>query len=127
MSELARRVVHTAETTALDYHHPYPGMGHLALALAQERRSPTAALLRANGLDSVGLAEALEAGEFYLLLNVELVLIGASVLSLREGSHYIGTEHLLLALVVEENGAYVMRRHRANVSGLYQHLKAHFR
>ena len=127
LSELARRVIHTAEAMAFDLNHPRAGLGHLALALAQEQRSATAVLLLEHGLDRQRLWHGLTTNETLLLVPVDGVRDHAMLWAYQMGSHFCGTEHLLLAVTMDEHGANVLRTCEADVVTLYHHLMAHLR
>jgi ATP-dependent Clp protease ATP-binding subunit ClpA len=98
-SELVRRVVNAAEQYAQALGHGTPGAGHLLAALLHERRGSARVLLTACGLDPQRLQADLGDGQSDLLGGAEAALSGALELSAAAGSHYTGTEHLLLALV----------------------------
>lgn len=121
-SELARRVIHLAEVTAQQFDHPGVGVGHLALALALEERSSTALLLRQSGLDAEGLWRALSRGDAALLMSIEPALDAAVEWAQYMGSHYTGTEHLLLALTASGEHQPILSQHRADVVLLYERL-----
>lgn len=101
LSELARRVLRAADLLALrpddDFSRPLPG--HVLLALLLEGRSASALLARESGVDAALVQVALDEGAYLDgVLGVESVLEDAFTHAERLGSHYTGTEHLLLAL-----------------------------
>lgn len=108
-SELSRRVIVGAEQSAAALDHSAVSIGHLLLALLLEARSPAAAALRASGLDETRLRASLDAQDALLLVSIELVLARAPDEAQRLGSHYTGTEHLLLALALLPAGARLLR------------------
>jgi ATP-dependent Clp protease ATP-binding subunit ClpC len=109
LSELSRRVMTAAEQLAVALDHPVVGLGHLLLVLLQERRSPTSALLRDSGLDEAALYQRLIRREAPLMVTVEIVLSRVPDHVERLGSHYSGTEHLLLTLCLDDAGAHLLR------------------
>ncbi len=109
LSELSRRVIAGAEQLAVTLDHPTVGIGHLLLALLLEERGPMAALLRASGLDQSCLRACLDRRDPLPLESVELVLAQAQDHADNMGSHYTGTEHLLLALALAPAGAGLLR------------------
>ncbi len=111
LSELARRVVTAAEQMAVAMDHPTVGLGHLLLVMANEKRSPVSRLLEKNGLDEAALRASLNNKDTKLLLSVELTLRLALVQAEKLGSHYTGTEHLLLVLTVEPAGMTLLRQY----------------
>lgn len=104
LSELSRRVINAAEQLAVALDHDVVGLGHLLLILLMEERSPTSALLRDAGLKQETLRQQVEAAEAPLLVSVEVVLNRALDQAERLGSHFTGTEHLLLTLTADEHG-----------------------
>ncbi|MBL8161395.1 MAG: hypothetical protein JNJ61_05365 [Anaerolineae bacterium] len=104
LSELSRRVINAAEQLAVALDHDVIGLGHLLLILLMEERSPTSALLREAGLQEEALRQRVEAAEPPLLVSVEVVLNRALDQAERLGSHFTGTEHLLLTLTSDEHG-----------------------
>ncbi len=124
LSELSRRVMNAAEQLAAELGHPHVGIGHLLLVLAQENRSSTARLLRASGLDETRLQAALASGDPALLESIERMLGGVVDLVERMGSHYTGTEHLLLALLNDPTGSRVMRFYGAQPDALRRILES---
>jgi ATP-dependent Clp protease ATP-binding subunit ClpA len=106
LSELARRVIRAAEMWAAhngDDSAVQPA--HLMLALVLETRSPAAALMRASGIDltRVQIALAMDSA-----VGIDPALHEAYVHAERLGSHYIGSEHLLLALTTQSDAAAVL-------------------
>lgn len=101
LSELSRRVISAAEQMAAGFHHPAPGLGHLLLALLMETRSPVSTLLQDTGLDEIRLRNGLLERDPILLVDIEPIL--TKVLTL--GSHYTGTEHLLMTFILDPYGS----------------------
>lgn len=122
LSELSRRVITAAEQLAVTLDHPTVGIGHLLVVLAQETRSPTARLLRDSGLQLEQLRADLTAGDPALRAGIEPVLNRVLELVEALGSHYTGTEHLLLSLVYNETGSAALRTYGADVDFLAQVL-----
>lgn len=98
-SELVRRVVNAGEQLAQALGHATPGAGHLLAALLHERRGSARMLLTTCGVDAQRLQADLRDGHADLLGGAQAALSAALELSTAAGSHYTGTEHLLLALV----------------------------
>jgi ATP-dependent Clp protease ATP-binding subunit ClpA len=124
LSELSRRVINATEQRALVMQHPRPGVGHLLLELAREGRSPTAQLLRDAGLDEDRLERGLEAGDPLLLVGMEGLLTQVLDLVERIGSHYTGTEHLLLTLAQHPAGSAALRAYGADTDFLRRRLES---
>ena len=104
LSELSRRVINAAEQMAIALDHPTVGLGHLLLVLSLETRSPTAALLQAHGLNPQRLNDGLKVGDPLLLPSIEGLLSHVLEEAEKVGSHYTGTEHLLLTLTLDPAG-----------------------
>ncbi len=111
LSELSRRAINAAEQMALVFDHPTVGLGHLLLVLCQETRSPTAALLRTSGLDENRLRRELINNDPLLLASIEPVLNRVLEEAEKVGSHYSGTEHLLLTLTLDPAGTALLRHY----------------
>ena len=109
LSELARRVLAAAEQNALALEHPSPGVGHLLLALAQERRGVTSDLLKHSGLNTVQLEASIERRDENLLESLDHVMRSAIDEASRLGSHYLGADHLLLALTMLPSGVILLQ------------------
>jgi ATP-dependent Clp protease ATP-binding subunit ClpA len=104
LSELSRRVLSRAALIAEDMHQPTVDLMHLILALTQETRSPAGRLLKQCGLDEARMisdtAWPRRANDNLL----EEVLDEAVLLAERMGSHYTGTDHIILVLAVNRHG-----------------------
>src|SRR5262245_31074730 len=120
LSELSRRVISAAEQMAAAFHHPTIGLGHLLLALLLETRSPASALLHESGLNEMRLRNGLLKRDPLALINAENVL--SQALSEISDSHYIGTEHLLLALVLDVEGSTLLIAYGINLDDIYRRL-----
>ncbi len=115
-TDRARRVVVLAQQEARALNHGYIGTEHLLLALLREGDGVAARALTAMGISLDAMREAVEditprgtepvpeSGHIPFTPRAKKVL----ELSLREarqlGSDYIGTEHILLALIREADG-----------------------
>lgn len=103
LSELARRVIRAADTWA--QHGASPDdtpttqPGHVLLALLLETRSVSSALVIEAGIDLAQARSVLYNGGTNA--GIDGMLDDAFAHALRLGSHYVGTEHLLLALTTD--------------------------
>ena len=107
----ARRALNGALETAADLGHTYIGSEHLLLSLASDADSISAKLLSNHGADGEEIRKAVIrlAGEgvyCHLTANdmtprTRRIIEQSAVLSARYGQTYIGTEHLLSALLGE--------------------------
>jgi ATP-dependent Clp protease ATP-binding subunit ClpC len=124
LSELARRVIHAAQALA-DATASDAGDTHVLLALAQERRSFSSALLREAKLDVTGLVAALERWNGAAPRGLDSLLEQAYTQAERLGNHYTGTEHLLLALASDPRMAVLLADHGTDADALFQRLEQH--
>ena len=113
-SDPARRVVVRAQREALMLSHDYIGTGHLLLGLIHEGDGDAARALESLGIsleaaraqveEIIGRGRQAPSGHIPMTPRAKKVLD----LSLREalqlGHNYIGTEHILLAVVREGEG-----------------------
>ncbi|MBI5933155.1 MAG: ATP-dependent Clp protease ATP-binding subunit [Chloroflexi bacterium] len=119
-TQRARRVLSLAHTEAERSRQSNIGTEHLLLGLADEEGGVAGRVLRELGLETTRVREMVErvspAGRFSgnkidLAPDTQQVLEFAVEEARRLGHHYIGTEHILLALVRVENTALdVLRR-----------------
>lgn len=122
LSELSRRVINAAEQLAVKLDHPTVGLGHLLLMLLLEERSSISALLRGDGLEEAHLRRELENGDPLLLTTLETVLDRVLDTAQSMGSHYTGTEHLLLTLAADKNGMALLRRYGLDPDALWKSI-----
>jgi ATP-dependent Clp protease ATP-binding subunit ClpC len=110
----ARRVLSYAQEEATRLNHNYIGTEHLLLGLLREEEGLAAKVLRDLGVDQnrvrrmiedlVGRGQAPANARLTLTPRTRRVIELAVDEARRLGHHYIGTEHLLLGLVREEDG-----------------------
>lgn len=124
LSELSRRVINAAELLAVQLDHPAVGVGHLLLVMLLEERSPISSQLRRYGLDEARLRAGLDAAHTALLASLEPVLAQARDQAERLGSHYTGTEHLLLTLADDDRSAPILEAYGIAVDALRAQLLA---
>jgi ATP-dependent Clp protease ATP-binding subunit ClpC len=108
-TERARQVVVLAQDEARELRHNYIGTEHLLLGLLREQEGVAARVLdelgvtlvetRTEVLRIVGVGDEIVTGQAPFAPRAKEVLELASRESLDLGHNYIGTEHLLLALV----------------------------
>ncbi len=118
-TQRARRVLSLAHTEAERARQSYIGTEHLLLGLADEDGGVAGRVLRELGLDPSRVREVVErvvsagrhtGGKIDLAPDTQQVLEFAVDEARRLGHHYIGTEHILLALVRVENTALAVLR-----------------
>ena len=113
-TERARQVVVLAQEEARGLKHNYIGTEHLLLGLLREQQGIPAHVLEALGvtvervrrqlLQIVGAGEEITTGQIPFTSRAKKVLELALREALGLGHDYIGTEHLLLGLVRENEG-----------------------
>lgn len=110
LSELSRRVINAAEQNAVALDHPSVGIIHLLQVLLTEQRSIIAKLLTEHGLTEEQLEPELNQPDENALQSIEPVMLNASDLARSFGSHYTGTEHLMLALLMNDAGKKLLEK-----------------
>jgi ATP-dependent Clp protease ATP-binding subunit ClpA len=126
LSELSRRVLNAAEQLAPP--DTDIGLEHLLVVLARERRSIASKLLRDCGLNLSVLETALPtlSDERVEEAVLEEVIAHAVDRADQLGTHYTGTDHILLALAQNTHGAALLSRYGANpacvIEALYKLL-----
>lgn len=126
LSELSRRVLYAAEKVATEHHHHAAGLEHLLLVLAQERRSMATRLLTQTGLDENRLAEDIRRSQPDAVLSAtSLDEVLAEAVNQAEifGTHYTGTDHILLAMTIDEEAVALLRRYGVHVDALQVQLR----
>jgi methylenetetrahydrofolate dehydrogenase (NADP+)/methenyltetrahydrofolate cyclohydrolase len=113
-TERARRVLTLAQEEALRFNHSYIGTEHLLLGLVREGDGVAAKALESLGVELekvrtavqiiVGRGDSFVSGEIGLTPRAKKVIELAVDEARRLGHHYIGTDHLLLGLVREDEG-----------------------
>lgn len=124
LTELSRRAITAAEQMAVSLDHLTVGLGHLLLVMLLEERGPISALLREQGLDETRLRQDLDDGDPALLVSVDVVLDRALDQAESLGSHYTGTEHLLLTLAADEMGRRLLIEQGLNPELIRQRVKS---
>jgi ATP-dependent Clp protease ATP-binding subunit ClpA len=133
LSELSRRVLNAARQLASQDKEQPAGLDHLLLVLAREERSMVSCILRDCGLDETALETALgqmspENGLTPEAL-LEDVIDHAVDRADQLGTHYTGTDHVLLALAQNPHGARLLQKYGVNLkqlsTALYRDLLPH--
>ncbi|MBM3128962.1 MAG: ATP-dependent Clp protease ATP-binding subunit [Chloroflexi bacterium] len=122
----ARRVLTYAQEEATRLNHNYIGTEHLLLGLIREEEGLAAKVLRDLGADQnrvrrtiediVGRGQAPANARLGLTPRTRRVIELAVDEARRLGHHYIGTEHLLLGLVREDDGIAINVLKSLNIS-----------
>jgi ATP-dependent Clp protease ATP-binding subunit ClpC len=129
LSELSRRVLNAAEQLAVQHQNPSAGLDHVLLVLARERRSTANRLLDECGLDQAGLeasvGRGLSSGSMSPAALEEVIDLAVDRAD-QLGTHYTGTDHILLALAQNGHGARLLQQHRVDpaqlIAALYRCL-----
>lgn len=116
-SKRARRALAHAQEEAQRLNHPYIGTEHLLLGLVREENSMAARVLRSLDVEAQKVGSAVEeiigrgehrlSGKIGLSPRTKRVIELAVNQARSMGNNYIGTEHLLLAMVEEGEGVAV--------------------
>jgi ATP-dependent Clp protease ATP-binding subunit ClpA len=127
ISELSRRVLNAAEQRAVALDHPAVGIGHLLWALVNERRGVTSKFLKQSGINHLNLIQALDNRQPHLFISIETVLDEAITQAEKFGSHYVGADHLLLALASMSVGSAIMVQFEAAPEKIVRLLNKHLK
>jgi ATP-dependent Clp protease ATP-binding subunit ClpA len=129
LSELSRRVLNAAARVADEYHHRTAGLEHLLLVLSREKRSMATRLLVETGFDPGRLEADIQHAQFDPVMAataMDEVLVRAVDQTEILGMHYTGTNHIVLAMLLDEEGAALMRHYGIRVAELKRKLQATF-
>jgi len=129
LSELSRRVLHAASRVAED-HLQTAGLEHLLYVLAREQRSRATQWLLEAGMDVERLAQDLRRPQPDPILAATALdeVLGAAIDCAESyGTHYTGTDHLLLAMTRDDEGASLMRAYGVEVVFLRSSLEVSLR
>lgn len=125
-TQKANRALNLAIESAQDMGHNYVGTEHILLGLLNEGTGVAAAALEQCGVtgdalrdkisttDGVGMKTTLTPDDF--TPRTKRVLKAAMLASARMGNNYVGTEHLLLAVISESDSYAVSFLHELGVS-----------
>lgn len=123
LSELSRRVLNASEQLAIKFDHPVIGLGHLLMALSNERRGVTLDMLKQSGLDAERLKIEMSSSSRIVFVSLENVLEEAINQAGKYGSHYLGADHVLLALTLNSEGISLLRRYDVSVDKVQRLLQ----
>jgi ATP-dependent Clp protease ATP-binding subunit ClpA len=125
LSELSRRVLNAAQKLAADYQHPAAGLEHLLIVLGRERRSVATRLLAECGFNEIRLTDDL----LGLIVDARLAATALdevldSAVNRAEvlGMHYTGTDHILLAMMLDIQAIDLLQRYGVDVECLQSRL-----
>jgi ATP-dependent Clp protease ATP-binding subunit ClpA len=122
LSELSRRVLNAASQLADQQQDQPTGIDHLLLVLAREQRSVVSRILRDCGLNEGALAGALgqlsPGNDLTSDALLEDVIDHAVDRADQLGTHYTGTDHILLALAQNPHGATLLQHYGVSLEQL---------
>jgi ATP-dependent Clp protease ATP-binding subunit ClpC len=134
-TQKAEQVFLLAESIAKRMGHKTIGTEHILLALLEEGESVAATALKEMGLDDekmsnkiiqlIGINEPI-LGDVGLSPRVKRVIEIATEEAQRQGVNYVGTEHVLLGILIEGEGiaARVLADLKVNPEKLWEHVVA---
>lgn len=125
-TQKANKALNLAIESAQKMGHNYVGTEHILLGLLEEQTGVAAVSLsrcgvsaealreKISGVDGEGIATSLTPNDF--TPRTKRVLKAAMLVSARMGNSYVGTEHLLLAIISESDSYAVTFLHELGVS-----------
>ncbi len=112
-TQKAQNTLNRALSSARELGHTYIGSEHLLMGLLQEKDSIASRLLLARGADAARLRKSIvdiagEGSQSYVTPSdmtprAKKIIEASAAESIRCGNHYIGTEHILFALLCERD------------------------
>ena len=135
-TQKANNALNMAVDAAQDMGHTYVGTEHILLGLVSEESGVAASVLQQNGLSAEDLKDLIErtigTGSRTVITpddftpRTKRVMQKAMVLSARLGHGYVGTEHLLMALISERDGYAIrfLEELNVNINSVLSSLKA---
>ncbi|MBQ8276714.1 MAG: ATP-dependent Clp protease ATP-binding subunit, partial [Clostridia bacterium] len=137
-TQKAEHALEGALTAAREMGHTYIGSEHLLLALALEPESVSAKLMQARGIaaeqlrtaieDASGLGSPTRITPADMTPRTKKIIESAAAEAQQSGVGYIGTEHLLLAILTERDSAAlrILTLLRVNVQELQGEIRSFF-
>ncbi len=133
-TQKAQNTLKNAQRFASEMGHTYIGSEHILLALAAENESVASKLLLSRGADTEKIREKIISlsglGSGSVTSGVDMtprtkrIIEGSAIEAMRSGQGYIGTEHLLLALLAERDsvGAKLLEELGCSLADLRQEI-----
>lgn len=135
-SDRARKILQLANSECLEFNHEYVGTEHILLALCKEGSGCAAVILRsvnidyctvrkeANKLVQKGPDTLFQTGKRPLTPRAKNVITYAQEESKNMGLKYVGTEHILLGLLREEEGVacQILKNLNLGIADARQHV-----
>ena len=138
-TQKAQNVLNRSLAYARDFGHTYIGSEHLLLGLMGEEDSVAAGILRAKGTEFekikdvivriAGVGTTSDVGAADMTPRTKHIIEMSSTEALGLGQNYIGTEHLLLALLSERDcvAVKILEELGINISEVRNDLSGYFR
>lgn len=125
LSEIGRRTLYATEQIAMSYEQEQVGLGHLLLALAQEKRGVTASVLEQSNLDLPQLRADLYQLSPLLKVSLERVIFRAVEEAEKHSNHYVGADHLLYSMTLLPESRSLMEHYHIRVNKVNRLLSKH--
>ena len=137
-TQKAQNVLNRSLAYASELGHTYIGSEHILLGLAGERDSVAAGILEARGADFesikdgivkyAGVGTTSDVSAASMTPRTKRIVEASSYEAIRLGQNYIGTEHLLLALISEKDcvGVKLLEEFGVSISDIRSDLAAYF-
>ena len=127
LSEIGRRTLYATEQIALSREQEHAGLGHLLVALAQEKRGVTASILEQSDLNFEQLEIDIQHPTPQLNLSIEQVIFRAVEEAEKHSNHYVGADHLLYAMTLLPQGRALMVAYAVRVDKVKRLLEKQLR
>lgn len=130
-SKGAKKVIEIANKKAIEWQHNYIGTEHILYGLVAEESGVAAKVLSELGLDVMSVEKSVmilvgkgdsRDDKLSLTPRTKHILDVANQIANRLGHNYIGTEHILLALLGEHSSVavYILKQHNIRVQDVIQ-------
>jgi len=127
LSEIGRRTLYATEQIARSHEQEQVGLGHLLMALAQEKRGVTASILEQSNLNFEQLDHDLKNPLPHLKLSMEQVIFRAVEEAEKHSNHYVGSDHLLYAMTLLPNSHALLEAYAVRVDKVQRLLEKRLR
>lgn len=125
LSEIGRRTLYATEQIAMTYEQEQVGLGHLLIALAQEKRGVTSTILEQSNLNLLQLQTDLKHPSALLKVSLERVIFRAVEEAEKHGNHYVGADHLLYVMTLLPEARNLMEHYEIRVDKVHRLLDKH--
>ncbi len=127
LSEIGRRTLYATEQIAVAHEQEQVGLGHLLIALAQEKRGVTATILEQSDLNIEQLEHDIKNPLPHLKLSMEQVIFRAVEEAEKHSNHYVGSDHLLYAMALLPNPRALLEAYSVRVDKVQRLLEKRLR